>query len=110
MLDTAVFHIPSRKLLFRAPGTSQVNGGATLVNVGRRLRHDSLAGMREANTNMMNNLARELERFKQRVKEQPDEFHITRAPGYRGGGNLGAPFAVVIGLLLIVANRKQGMR
>lgn len=107
MLDTSVFHIPSRRLLFRAPGTSQVKGGATLINVGRRLRDDSLAGLEAANTNMIANLSRELDRFKQRVKERPEEFKITHAPGYRGAGNLGGPFVVTIGLLLLAANRKR---
>ena len=107
MLDTSVFHIPSRRLLFRAPGTSQVKGGATLINVGRRLRDDSLAGLEAANTNMIANLSRELDRFKQRVKERPEEFNITHAPGYRGAGDLGGPFAVTIGFLLLAANRKR---
>lgn len=106
MLDTTVFHIPSRKLLFRAPGTSRIKGLGARVYRDKRLRADGLQGMDEANTAMIANLDRELTRFKKRVKEQPKEFRVTHAPGYQGGGNLGI-FGALLGLLVIAGGRRK---
>ena len=44
MVDAVLYDIPSRKLLFRAPGTSRVKGSSTLVNLSEQLRTDSLNG------------------------------------------------------------------
>ncbi len=110
MLDTSVFHIPSRKLLFRAPGTSRIKGRATAINVSERLRRDAGDGMAQANSQMITNLTAELDRFKQRVKESPDEVKITHAPGYTGAGNLGALFPLSVCLLLLGSTRRNGSR
>jgi rhombotail lipoprotein len=107
MLDTTVFHIPSRKLLFRAPGTSHVKARATLVNHSEQLRKDAQQGMQEANTQMIANLDRELTRFKKRVKERPEQYKVTRAAGYSGGGNLGFAGGLAACLLLLVAWRRN---
>ena len=42
MLDTVVYDIKSKKMLFRAPGTSLVEGNATPVNLSEELRADSI--------------------------------------------------------------------
>jgi rhombotail lipoprotein len=44
MLDAVVYDIRSRKMLFRAPGTSQIKGHATLMNLSEQRRKDSDAG------------------------------------------------------------------
>ncbi len=95
MLDTAVYHVPSRKMLFRAPGTSQVKGRASLVMVGESLRKDSAEGLAEANEEMIANLKAELDRFKVKVKEQPEKYIVTHSPGYTGGGSLGMGAALL---------------
>ena len=71
MLDAAVYHIPSRKLLFRAPGLSRIKGSATPVNLSEQLRADSLAGFKEASVDLVANLKVQLEEFKTKVKESP---------------------------------------
>lgn len=109
MLDTTVFHIPSRKLLFRAPGTSHIKARSTPVNIREELREDAHKGMQQANTQMIANLEGELTRFKKRVKEQPKRFKITRAPGYHGGGNLGLTSLLLICLLCLAARRRREM-
>ena len=89
MLDTAVFDIASRKLLFRAPGVSRVQGKATAVNLSEQLRKDSLQGFKEATRQMIENLDQQLELFKEKVKARPEEYQISHHSGYGGGGAFG---------------------
>jgi rhombotail lipoprotein len=88
MLDAVVYDIPSRKMLFRAPGTSHINGSATLVNLSEQLRKDSETGFNEATKQMITNLDQQLVAFRERVKERPAEYTVVRTPSYRGGGAL----------------------
>ncbi len=96
MLDTVVYDIPSRKMLFRAPGTSKVKGRATPINLSEELRADSERGFELATDRMIANLDRELERFRERVRRNPEAVKIVHRPGF-GGGALGW---LEIGLLL----------
>jgi len=108
MLDTAVYHVPSRKMLFRAPGTSQLKGRASLVMVGESLRKDSAEGLAEANEEMIANLKAELDRFKVKVKEQPEKYIVTHSPGYTGGGSLGMGAALLgVGAVAWSARRRR---
>jgi len=88
MLDAVVYDIPSRKMLFRAPGTSHIRGSATLVNLSEQLRKDSETGFNGATTQMIANLDQQLVAFRERVKERPAEYQVVRTEGYRGGGAL----------------------
>lgn len=85
LLDAAVFDIPSRTLLFRAPGVSTVQGDATPVNLSEALRLNSERGFRESATNLVGNLTLELASFQQRIKERPEEVKLVRTADYRGG-------------------------
>jgi rhombotail lipoprotein len=96
MMDTAVYHIPSRKLLFRAPGTSLIKGSATPVNLAEQLRKDSYDGFVKADSDMIANLHVELERFKDKVKARPDEYKVVTAPGSQGGGSMDPLTAILI--------------
>ena len=96
MMDTAVYHIPSRKLLFRAPGTSQIKGSATPVNLSEQLRKDSYDGFVKANSDMIANLHAELERFKEKVKAQPEAYKVVAEPGSRGSGFMDPLTAILI--------------
>jgi rhombotail lipoprotein len=89
MMDAAVYDIPSRRLLFRAPGTSQIKGSATPVNLSEKLRRDSELGLQLAATNLVVNLHEQLGSFQRRVKAAPEEFKIVKRPGYTGGACLG---------------------
>ena len=104
MVDAVVYDIASRKMLFRAPGLSQVKGSATPINQSEELRLDSRKGFSLAADDMAVNLKAELERFRVRVKERPEEIRITRSPGYTGGGHLGAGFAILFLVLASVAS------
>lgn len=90
LMDAVVYDIPSRKLLFRAPGTSQIRAGATPVNLSEQLRRDSERGLNQAATNMVANLQEQLQLFRERVKSSPTEFKVVAKPGYKGGGSMGA--------------------
>ena len=86
MMDAVVYDIASRKLLFRAPGISQIKASASLVNLNEGLRDDSEHGFELAATNLVANLQDELAQFKDRVKSSPEEFKIETKPGYAGAG------------------------
>lgn len=103
MIDAAVYDINSRKMLFRAPGTSQVKGSSTIVNLSEELRKDSVEGFKLATPNLLKNLATQLERFKIKVKERPEEVKIKYSRGYSGGGYFESWFAGLFIILLGIA-------
>ena len=96
MVDAAVYDIKSRKMLFRAPGISHVKGKATPVNLSEELREDSLEGFKVASEGLVKNLAEQLELFREKVKEAPQEYQIVHKPGYVGGGSLDSVFLISI--------------
>ena len=89
LMDTAVYDIASRKMLFRAPGVSHVKGSSTPINLSEELRADATQGFREATEDMVRNLDLQLERFREKVKEQPEEYQIIHRSGGGGGGSAG---------------------
>jgi len=95
MIDATVYDIASRKMLFRAPGTSQVKGSATFVNQSEELREDSRKGFKIAADNLIVNLKAELDRFKTKIKERPDEVKVVHSTGYTGGGYIGPGFILL---------------
>lgn len=96
MIDAAVYDISSRKMLFRAPGTDHIKSSATLVNLSEKLREDSLTGFHRAADNLVVNLRGELEQFKIKIKEKPQEYVVEHKPGYKGGAAMGGIFAMTI--------------
>ncbi len=74
VLDAAVLHIPSRKLLFRAQGTSQVKRSATPINLEKKLRRDGEAGFTEAAKDLEKKLDERLALFQERLKKAPEEL------------------------------------
>jgi rhombotail lipoprotein len=103
LMEAAVYDIASRHLLFRAPGGSRVEAGATLVNVDQRLRADSAKGFELATDELIKNLKAQLEDFRTRVKQAPDTVaKIEHKPGYKGGGALDGGFVAALGLLALL--------
>jgi rhombotail lipoprotein len=97
MLDAAVYHIPSRKMLFRAPGASHVLGTATPINLTEQLRNDSLTGFEQAADSLTANLQEQLARFKENIKATSGQsINIVRSPGYTGGGSIDAFYALIL--------------
>ena len=99
MVDATVYDIQSRKLLFRAPGTSHIKSKATPVNLSEQLRVDSMASFKEACTDLAVNLDKQLELFSEKVKKTPADYEIVRKPGYTGGGSLDGIYLILLSIL-----------
>lgn len=76
MLDTTIYDIKSRKLLFRAPGTSNVKGSSTPINLSEELRLDSIESFKLATKDMINNLDHQLAVFRQKLKDDPTKAKV----------------------------------
>ena len=105
LLDAAVFDVKSRKLLFRAPGTSQVKGGASLVGFGEQARAAQEKGYSDAINQLVPRLQAEMNGFRERVKADAG-FRIRNKEGYKGGGSLGW-IGAVAALILLAAGRAR---
>jgi rhombotail lipoprotein len=104
-VDTAVFDVASRKLLFRAPGVDSRERASTAIEaaeVSRAVRAESFSA---AMANMTTNLAAELDRFEQRLKDEPEIASVEWKAGSGGGG--GATDPALLLLLAIFAWRRQ---
>jgi rhombotail lipoprotein len=99
LLDAAVFDVHSRKLLFRAPGASQVKGSSTLAGYSRDVRDAQNGGYGQAVEQLIPNLQTQLAGFRERVKSDPG-IQIERSSGGAGGhggaGGLGWPLALLM--------------
>lgn len=107
LLDTVVYDIGSRKMLFRAPGTHHAKGRATRTNLGEELREDREDGFEKATEKMIAKLDQELEEFKVKVRERPEEFKVVERPGYSGGGGLDP---LTLALLAVLGGAVLGTR
>jgi rhombotail lipoprotein len=99
MLDAAVYHIPSRKMMFRAPGISHIKSKATPVNLSEQARLDIIAGFKEASKDLIVNLDEQLEIFREKIKESPEEFKVIHKPGYTGGGSVDKSFVLLVSII-----------
>ncbi len=105
-VDTAVFDVNSRKMLLRAPGVSETKRSSTLVEVNQVNRAVRDKDFELAMVNMAENLALELERFKQRIK-QDKSVQVSHRQGFGGGGALQWPWVLLFaGLALVVVVRR----
>lgn len=108
MLDTVVYDIKSRKMLFRAPGTSVVKGSATPVNLSEELREDSIQGFRLAADNMTENLKVQLDKFREKIKTNPEQVKIVHSAGYSAGeGGAISLYEMAIFLLCMMISRSM---
>nr|WP_229785886.1 rhombotarget lipoprotein [Shewanella litoralis] len=102
-VDTAVFDIKSRKMLFRAPGISKLEKRTTAVGIDETLSEKSMEGFNIAVTDMSQNLEDELARFKVRVKEEKIA-KVEHKTNYSGGA-IDIYFNLLILLALFVRLR-----
>jgi rhombotail lipoprotein len=86
MMDATVYDIASRKMLFRAPGISRINSKATPVALSGRQREDRKQGFEAAGHELLVNLHKQLDLFKEKVKTNTAEVVVSHRPGYTGGG------------------------
>jgi rhombotail lipoprotein len=105
-VDTAVFDVNSRKMLFRAPGVSEIQKSSTLVEVNQADRETREKGFELAMVDMSKNLTVELDRFKEKIKEDKS-VQITHRQGYGGGGGVQWPILLILAGLLILRTAKR---
>ncbi len=103
-LDTAVFDIDSNKMLFRAPGVSDVESLSTAVKLDETFYENSEEGFNLAAEDMIVNLNSELEQFKVRVKEEK-VAKVSYSSDYRGG-SLGWLSLIFIAIFALRRNMK----
>ena len=108
LVDTAVFDIPSRTLLFRAAGTDRVIKDTTMVESPQQMRKAQAASFGRAMDDMSVNLQRELTAFKERVKEEKAPVRVVQQDG--GGGAWGAGGALLLALLALAGRRRSTTR
>lgn len=106
LMDTAVYDIASKKMLFRAPGTSHVKGRSTPVNLSEELRTDSLKGFDQAAKNMIANLDLELAKFREKAKQNPEQMKVVKTSGYSGGGGAVDLWTLVAMVFVVVILRR----
>ncbi len=107
-VDTAVFDAKTARLLFRAPGSDESSDRSTLVESGEVVRKTRDASFSAAMGVMTQNLAIELDRFREQVREDPQVAAVEWKPGYGGGGAVGLWF--VLGLFLVGARQGKHQR
>jgi rhombotail lipoprotein len=97
-VDTAVFDVKSRNLLFRAPGLSKTEDRSTAINVDKVTLEKGEEGFELAVSDMIVNLDAELGRFKTRVKEE-QVAKVEHREGYSGAAFVW--FNLFIGIVLL---------
>lgn len=96
LVDASVFDVRSRKLLFRAPGSSQIKGSASMAGFTEQARAARSRGYEQAIDQMNLELQAELERFRERLKTD-SSIRVENQPQYRGGGALGPSDLLALG-------------
>jgi rhombotail lipoprotein len=95
-VDTSVFDIPSRALLFNAAGQCKNTASATALEASEQLRKDSLAGFQKAVDDMIVQLQGALVAFREQGKSGTVHgagtpgLSVSHADGAGGGGGTGA--------------------
>lgn len=99
-VDTAVFDVKSKKMLFRAPGLNKLTKRTTAIGIDSAMDKKSLEGFELAVSDMTVNLEAELARFAERVKEEK-VASIEYREGYSGGGSLSVYLLILMFLSII---------
>ena len=103
-VDTAVFDVASKRLLFRAPGADKLERRTTAVDSIEATRKGRVAGFATAVDKMTVNLQNELDTFETRLKENPQVAQVRWREG-SGGGSFAPPVLLLLGLLLLFRRR-----
>jgi rhombotail lipoprotein len=108
LIDAAVFYVPARRFLLRAPGQSRITGHSTAVDVSDSMRERSVKGLSMAMTDLSVNLSSEVDRFKQDIiSGERNDVDVINKQGtsIRTSGSIGWMWA--LSLLLVVAMRRM---
>jgi rhombotail lipoprotein len=104
-VDTAIFDVQTHKLLFRAPGINKIEATSTLINSAEEMRKARENSFSLAMVDMTNNLVDELDKFKEKIKEDRS-VTITHRSGYGGGGSFDLTMILLL-VGLLFAKRYQ---
>lgn len=104
-VDTAVFDVTSRKLLFRAPGTDRRQSTSTAVESVEAVRTGRESGFTAAMEQMTGNLVTALDEFEARLENEPELAQVTWDESTGGGGAAG--YLALFALLLVRLNRRR---
>lgn len=104
-VDTAIFDVQTHKLLFRAPGINKIEATSTLINSAEEMRKARENSFSLAMADMTNNLVDELDKFKEKIKEDRS-VTITHRSGYGGGGSFDLTMVLLL-VGLLFAKRYQ---
>lgn len=110
LIDAAVFHVPTRTFLLRAPGVSNITGSSTAMDVHAQLRERSLKGFELAMADLSKNLDAEVDAFKASVAagEREDVDIITaKGESVRHGGATLLPELALLLLAGVLAWRRR---
>ncbi|MBR9910718.1 MAG: rhombotarget lipoprotein [Gammaproteobacteria bacterium] len=99
-VDTAIFDVKTNKLLFRAPGVNKITATSTLVGSPEAMRDARSNSFSLAMADMTRNLNDELERFRERIK-QDASVTVSHRQGYGGGGAVGIYSLLALALLTL---------
>ena len=95
-VDTAVFDVATRRLLFRAPGINRKESSSTLVNMQEEMRDAQTGSFNAAFDDMNRNLAAELGRFRERIKTERVATVTPRSGSGSGVGAVGPGTLVIL--------------
>ena len=82
LIDASLFHIPSRKMLFRAAGINHIKSKATPINLTEQMRTDSLDGYQQARIDLTKKLKEKLYVFRKMIRSSSGPFKLKLKPGY----------------------------
>ncbi len=99
-VDTAVFDVSSRKLLFRAPGIDKRESRSTLVESTENLRKSRELGFAGAMATMTTNLTSELDNFEKKLEDNQTLAQVAWQDGRGGGGAITLFWLVLIAVRL----------
>lgn len=85
-LDFAVFDVPSKKLLMRAPGIHQAIKKTNLISSHQKLREIRRDSLTQAHRQLVDNVDHGLTALEERLKKPQNKVRIRHKPGYHGGG------------------------
>lgn len=103
-IDTAIFDVKARKLLFRAPGVSDIDKLSTMIGADKATQELQEQGFSVAMDDMTKNLETELEKFKQKIK-QTKNITISNRKGYGGHGSADWLLLLLLGWLVVKKTR-----
>ncbi|MGB5257066.1 MAG: rhombotarget lipoprotein [Woeseiaceae bacterium] len=102
-VDTAVFDVKTARLLFRAPGLHKMSDRSTLIESGEVVRKARAESFAVAMERMTQNLGMELDRFRERVRDDPGVAEVK----WKDGSGGGSPGWLMLVVLCLAAARRH---